>query len=62
MGGALRDAHECCVVEYAAWLAAPAQKWTNSSDWMSVRRWLKGKTLACHCPDGLPCHREVLGE
>ena len=55
-GGALREAHECCVMEYAEWLAAPAQKRLR----LEVRRRLKGKTLACHYPDGLPCHGEVL--
>jgi len=55
-GRTLREAHECCVMAFAVWLAARGQYWLR----MEVRHRLKGRVLACHCPDGLPCHGEVL--
>lgn len=46
-GRTLREAHECCVMAFAGWLAARDQYWLR----MEVRHRLKGRTLACHCPE-----------
>lgn len=52
----LRAEHERCVRDFAIWLGAPEQLEHRRM----VRRRLRGRGLACHCGDGLPCHGEVL--
>jgi hypothetical protein len=63
------DAAAIACHRYAAWLdgAGPARIQLNGPRWVD-RDWIRdhlhelvGRRLACTCPLGSPCHRDVLG-
>jgi hypothetical protein len=52
------EAHAVAVAEFGCWLRMPAQAHFRED----IRRHLRGYNLACWCPEGWPCHAEVLLE
>ena len=56
-------AREVAVDEFRRMVHAPAERKRHGypSD-AEIKRELRGKNLACWCPDGGPCHADVLLE
>jgi hypothetical protein len=57
------QAAEFVVNEFRDMLAAPRlRRWYGYPSDEEIRRELGGRDLACWCPEGRPCHAEVLLE
>jgi uncharacterized protein DUF4326 len=58
--GISRDARREAVRRYRAWVYACNH--LSTIDVPRIKSELSGKNLACWCPEGLPCHADVLLE
>lgn len=62
------DAREVCVIAFRSWIGGSDHWWMGPRAAATRERLLaslpelRGKDLACYCPEGAPCHADVLLE